>query len=152
MRYAGGHDEEKPDVGFLLACSSLLFAPTCHSLVFFTIGHHGRTGLGFGLLFWTPAVDWVKTTLESFSLLNTFLAWLQGVGMGGLKAFLIPMLVIVVLTPIVVVISLILVAVMMTPAMVSLVAERRFPELERKKGTHCLPALCGHSAQLWWPF
>ena len=51
MQYAGGHDEEKPDVGFLLACSSLLFAPTCHSLVFFTIGHHGRTGLGLGLLF-----------------------------------------------------------------------------------------------------
>ena len=84
--------------------------------------------------FWMPALDWMKTALASFTAINTFLAWLQSLGVGDLRSFLIPALLIVVLTPVIVLFSLILVASMMTPAMVSLVAERRFADLERKKG------------------
>ncbi|HMS26714.1 MAG TPA: EI24 domain-containing protein [Burkholderiaceae bacterium] len=115
--------------------------PRVIALSFLPLVIMGVIAWGLAYFFWTPAVAWVQTTLESFSLLNTFMAWLQSVGVGGLKAFLIPMLVIVVLTPIVVVISLILVAVMMTPAMVSLVAERRFPDLERKQGHSLLASI-----------
>ena len=115
--------------------------PRVIALSFLPLAIMGVLAWGLAYFFWTPAVDWVKATLESFSLLNTCMAWLQSVGVGGLKAFLIPMLVIVVLTPIIVVISLILVAVMMTPAMVSLVAERRFPTLERKKGHSLLASI-----------
>ena len=85
--------------------------PRVIALSFLPLAIMGVLAWGLAYFFWTPAVDWVKTTLESFSLLNTFMAWLQSVGVGGLKAFLIPMLVIVVLTPIIVVISLILAAV-----------------------------------------
>jgi Etoposide-induced protein 2.4 (EI24) len=96
---------------------------------------------GLGYFFWEPALDWVRTTLDSFSLMNSFWIWLQNNGMGSLKTVLIPLLVIFAITPLVVMLSLILVAVLMTPAMVSLVAERRFPLLERKKGASFAKAL-----------
>jgi hypothetical protein len=60
--------------------------------------------------------------------------WLQNNGMGSLKSVLVPLLIVAAVTPLVVVLSLILVSVMMTPAMVTLVAERRFAKLERKNG------------------
>jgi hypothetical protein len=44
-------------------------------------------------------------------------------------------------TPIIVVMSLLLVALMMTPALTALVAEKRFPNLERKKGSSLLAGL-----------
>ena len=90
--------------------------------------------LGLGYFFWEPAQDWVRVSLDSFGWLNTFWTWLQSNGMGSLKTVLVPLLIIFAITPLVVMLSLILVAVMMTPAMVSLVAERRFPKLERKNG------------------
>jgi hypothetical protein len=90
--------------------------------------------LGLGYFFWEPALEWVRVSLDSFSLMNSFWIWLQNNGMGSLKTVLVPLLIIFAITPLVVILSLILVAVMMTPAMVSLVAERRFPKLERKKG------------------
>jgi hypothetical protein len=45
-----------------------------------------------------------------------------------------PLIVIFAITPVIVVLSLLVVAVMMTPALTLLVAERRFPQLERKRG------------------
>lgn len=89
---------------------------------------------GLGYFFWEPALAWVQSSLDSFSLMNSFWIWLQNNGMGSLKTVLVPLLIIFAITPYVVILSLILVAVMMTPAMVSLVAERRFPKLERKHG------------------
>lgn len=90
--------------------------------------------LGLGYFFWEPALDWVRVSLDSVSLMSTFWNWLQNMGLGNLKTVLVPLVVIFAVTPVVVILSLILVAVMMTPAMVSLVAERRFPTLERKQG------------------
>ena len=90
--------------------------------------------LGLGYFFWEPALDWVRMSLDSVSLMNTFWTWLQNMGMGNLKMVLVPLIVIFAVTPLVVILSLVLVAAMMTPAMVSLVAERRFPTLERKQG------------------
>jgi hypothetical protein len=49
-----------------------------------------------------------------------------------------PLLVIAAVTPLVIVAVLFLVALMMTPALVSLVAQRRFPELERRHGASFL--------------
>ena len=90
--------------------------------------------LGVGYFFWEPVLEWVRVSLDSFGWMTTIWTWLQNNGMGSLKTVLVPLLVIFAITPIVVILSLILVALMMTPAMVSLVAERRFPKLERKKG------------------
>ncbi|MDO8768889.1 MAG: EI24 domain-containing protein [Burkholderiaceae bacterium] len=90
--------------------------------------------LGLGYFFWDAALEWVRMSLDSVSLMSTFWGWLQGMGMGSLKTVLVPLIVIFAVTPLVVILSLVLVATMMTPAMVSLVAERRFPHLDRKKG------------------
>jgi Etoposide-induced protein 2.4 (EI24) len=90
--------------------------------------------LGVGYFFWEPVLEWVRLSLDSFGWMTTIWTWLQNNGMGSLKTVLVPLLVIFAITPLVVILSLILVALLMTPAMVSLVAERRFPKLERKKG------------------
>lgn len=90
--------------------------------------------LGLGYYFWEGALDWVRQTLEASSFVNHIWDWLQSVGAGSLKVVLAPLLVIFAVTPIIVVLSLLAVAILMTPALTLLVAERRFPQLERKRG------------------
>lgn len=90
--------------------------------------------MGLGYFYWDGALDWVRETLEASSIVNSMWSWLEGVGAGSLKMVLAPLIVIFAITPVIVVLSLLVVAVMMTPALTSLVAERRFPQLERKHG------------------
>jgi hypothetical protein len=90
--------------------------------------------LGLGYFYWESALDWVRVTLESSSYINNVWDWLQSVGAGSLKMVLAPLIVIFAITPVIVVLSLLMVAVLMTPALTFLVAERRFPQLERKRG------------------
>lgn len=90
--------------------------------------------LGLGYFYWEPAVDGVRQMLEASALLNAFLGWLESVGMGALKTVFAPLIVIAVVTPLLVVISLVVVAVLMAPALVSMVSERRFPRMDRLRG------------------
>jgi len=90
--------------------------------------------LGLGYFYWEPAIDAVRTTLESSSVITSVWSWLQGVGLGSLKTVVAPLIVIFAVTPVIVVLCLIVVALLMTPALVSLVAARRFATLERKRG------------------
>jgi hypothetical protein len=93
-------------------------------------------GLAFGLsyVFWEPAMDAVRDAFESWDLLSVLFKWLNSIGMGGLKAVLAPMVVIFLATPVLVVLSLLSVALLMAPAMLKLVARRRFPMLEQRHG------------------
>lgn len=90
--------------------------------------------LGLGYLYWQPAIDGVRAVLESSDLFSSFATWLQGMGLGNLLAVLAPLIVIFAVTPVIVLLSLVVVAVAMTPSLVSMVAERRFATLQRKKG------------------
>jgi hypothetical protein len=90
--------------------------------------------LGLGYFYWDAAVDWVRAGLESSDLMNSVWGWLQNVGAGRLKTVVAPLVVIFAMTPLIVLLSLLLVAVLMAPALASLVAERRFAQLERKRG------------------
>jgi hypothetical protein len=90
--------------------------------------------LGLGYFWWQDAVDWVRNGLEATQWLTRLWSWLEGVGLGRLKTALAPLVVIFAVTPLLVVLSLVLVAALMAPALVNLVAERRFPTLERKHG------------------
>lgn len=93
------------------------------------------TALGLlGYFFWEPAMDQVRLWLESYALLENAWALLERIGMGKLKTVLAPMLVLLVVTPVVVIGSLLLVALGMTPALVRMVAARRFSHLERLQG------------------
>src|SRR5213595_3764038 len=78
-------------------------------------------------LFWEPALDAVRSTLESWKLLAAVMNWLESIGLPGLKAALGPLVLVFVSIPIIVVLSLLLVASLMTPAILRLVARRRFP-------------------------
>jgi hypothetical protein len=72
--------------------------------------------------------------LQSADLLQAFLNWLGVLGLDALRTAFAPLLLVVLITPLVVVLCLLLVSLFMTPAMVGLVAERRFPTLLRLHG------------------
>ena len=94
----------------------------------------GVLGGALGYFYWDSAVQGMRSLLESSSLLATFLGWLQTWGVGDVSKVVAPLMVILVVTPVLVLFSLLAVALLMTPALVALVAQRRFPHLERKKG------------------
>ncbi len=94
-----------------------------------------------GYFFWDSALDQVRLWLESFPYLDTVSAWLQGFGMGKLQSVLAPLLLVFVLTPVIVVVSLLAVALLMTPALVNLVVAQRFAGLEARQGGGVLSGL-----------
>lgn len=89
---------------------------------------------GLGYFFWEPAVAGVTAWFEAFELVQTFLSWLDRVGLSTLRTVFAPLVVLVLATPAIVVLCLLLVSLFMTPAMVDLVARRRFGSLERRQG------------------
>jgi len=97
--------------------------------------------LALGYLYWDAALDGVRAMLEASSLVATLFAWLQRIGASGFKTVLAPLLVVIAVTPLIVLSCLLLVALLMTPALVGLVAERRFPLLERRRGGSFLASL-----------
>lgn len=94
----------------------------------------GALGVAMGYFYWDAAVHGMRSLLDSSALLMGFKGWLQGWGIGDVTSVVAPVMVVLALAPLVVIFSLLLVAVLMTPALVALVANRRFPALERKKG------------------
>ncbi len=99
--------------------------------------------LGLGYFFWEAALDAVRDTFESWSILATMIHWLEGIGLANLKSVLAPMVVVFLSTPVIVVLALLMVAGFMTPSMLGLVASRRFPTLERKHGGSFLGSTLG---------
>ncbi|MBP7780432.1 MAG: EI24 domain-containing protein [Burkholderiaceae bacterium] len=98
---------------------------------------------GLGYFFWEPALDMVRSGLDSYEVLGTLWAWLQSLGVGNLKTVVAPLIVIFVVTPLLVLICLLVVAAMMTPAMTELVAKRRYPDLKREQGGSVV-------VSIWW--
>lgn len=94
--------------------------------------------VGLGYLFWDSALDQVRAVLESSEFVNHGWAWLDSIGLGRIKTMLAPLIVIFTVTPLIVIVSLLVVALMMTPMLVRLVALRRFPALEERNGASFL--------------
>ena len=85
--------------------------------------------------YWDSAVEFVRTTLQTTPWLDSVWQWLRGWGVNtDVPTLVAPLLLIVALTPIVVMLALLVIGFLMTPALVNLVATRRFASLERKKG------------------
>ena len=101
----------------------------------------GVLSLTMGYFYWEDALVAVRGSLESFELVNAMVHWLEGIGLGSLRLVLAPALVLFLSIPVIVIFTLLLVAVFMTPSMVALVASRRFPQLERKKGGSMLASI-----------
>ena len=117
--------------------------PRVVALSFFPLLLTVGLALGLGYFYWDAARDGVRQALESSMLVNRVWAWLHDAGMGSLKMVLAPLIVIFAVTPVIVVLSLLTVALLMTPALTSLVADRRFPGLERKRGASLV-------LSAWW--
>ncbi|ABM38084.1 EI24 domain-containing protein [Polaromonas naphthalenivorans] len=101
----------------------------------------GALSLTVGYLYWESALIAVRGSLESFELVNAMLHWLEGVGLGSLHLVLAPALLLFLAIPVIVMVTLLFVAMFMTPSMVALVASRRFPQLERKRGGSLLGSI-----------
>lgn len=91
--------------------------------------------------FWQSAQEAMLGMLDASVFVTTLAAWLAAVGLPALKAMLAPLILIVLLTPLVVVCTVLLVSTMMTPGLVRVVASRRFPALERRHGASFVASL-----------
>ena len=94
----------------------------------------GGLTLALGWFFWEPAVAAVRESLAGWSLIDMALKWLEGFGGTGLRALLAPAIVLGLALPLIVVLTLVMVALFMAPSLVSLVVKRRFADLEARRG------------------
>jgi hypothetical protein len=90
--------------------------------------------LGVGWFYWEAAVAGVRATLENWLLVDAGLKWVESAIGASFRSVLAPLIVVGLAAPVIVVLSVLLVAWLMMPAIVDLVAARRFPKLERKQG------------------
>ena len=97
--------------------------------------------LGLGWLYWEPAVAAVRATLEGWQLVDAALKWVEALAGNSFRAVLAPLIVVGLAAPVIAVLSVLLVAWLMTPAIVDLVASRRFSGLERKRGAGLIGSL-----------
>lgn len=88
----------------------------------------------FGYFYWDAAVAWTRESLDAWPLLASFWSWIGRFFSGDVASALAPLVVVFAATPLIVVVSLLVVAGIMAPALTRLVAERRFVSLEQKKG------------------
>ncbi len=97
--------------------------------------------LGAGWFWWEAAVAGVRATLENWSLIDTALKLVESVFGTSFRSVLAPIVVVMFAAPAIVVLSVLLVAWLMTPAIVNLVAQRRFAQLERKQGAGAVTSI-----------
>lgn len=94
----------------------------------------GLLAVLLGYFFWDIALAALRLQLESWNWSAWLIGWLVGVGGDGLGQLVVPLLLAVLKLPILVILALLVVALLMMPSLVDLVAERRFPLLERRHG------------------
>lgn len=88
----------------------------------------------FGWLFWQQSVDALRAVFDQWQFVATMSGWFAAIGFDGFRGVLAPLVVVALAVPAFVIASLLFVALLMTPAIVRLVASRRFPALERLQG------------------
>ncbi len=88
----------------------------------------------FGYFYWTLAIAWTREALDAWPMLSSVWGWIGGLFSADPRSFLAPLAVVLAATPVLVVLSLLVVAAFMAPALTRLVGERRFPLLAQKKG------------------
>src|SRR5215831_11310503 len=91
----------------------------------------GVITLGVNYLFWEAMVHAVRAYLESWALVESFLQWMTRFFGSDFRTVFVLMIVVALEIPLIVAAVLVLVGVWTTPVVVSMVARRRFPGLER---------------------
>jgi hypothetical protein len=109
----------------------------------------GLVTLGLGKLYWEDAVAGVRATLEHWSLVNSMLEWIAAMLGADFRTGVAALIVVALSIPVEVALTLALVGIWVTPAVVAMVGRRRFPALERRHGGSWLGGLLlsiGYSA------
>lgn len=88
-----------------------------------------------GYFGWEHGVAGVRAALDSWGLAQTMLDWMDRAGMGGVRAVLVPLLLLMLVVPLVVIACLLLVGSLMTPSIVNLVKANRFGALQSMQTT-----------------
>ncbi len=88
-----------------------------------------------GWFWWDRSVHAVAAVLDGWSVVEAMSGWLRPFGIGNPTTLLAPLVVVFAAIALFVVATLVLVSLLMTPAIVRLVASRRFPTLERRRGS-----------------
>lgn len=89
---------------------------------------------GLFWLYWDDALLGLRAWLNDWALLDSLFRWLESVSLGHLRTVLDPLLLIMLVLPLVILLSLLAVAWLVTPAVVKRVAARRFPQLAEAQG------------------
>jgi hypothetical protein len=97
--------------------------------------------VSWGYFYWSPTQDWVSDMLASWQVMQSMMNWLQDNGAPELQSVMVQLVVIFAITPVLVMVSLLAVSLMMTPALVDLVVHRRFAHLALKHGGTPLTSL-----------
>lgn len=91
-----------------------------------------------GRLYWEPALDGVRNTIDSFELSSAALRWLDELGGRSLRTLLAPMVVVALSVPAVLLLSLLLVALLSVPALSRHVLRGGYPGLQILHGASVL--------------
>ena len=91
-------------------------------------------GLAFAQWGWWPVVDAVRLWLDGTAVQTVIDQGFDWLGVPQFKSVVPALVVGVLVTPLIVILSLLAVATLMTPALVKMVGARRFPDLERRHG------------------
>ncbi len=94
----------------------------------------GAGAFALSWFFWEDAVAGVRAGLEASALLAPAMLWLDQVSGGAFRPVIGPLVVVALSVPMLLITALLLVAGFMMPAIVNLVAQRRFALLARGKG------------------
>ncbi|HNK53218.1 MAG TPA: EI24 domain-containing protein, partial [Ottowia sp.] len=97
---------------------------------------------------WQAAVAWMQAALQGWSPLGWAEGWLNIQRPGGLALLLAPLFVVLLATPVIVLASLVVVSLLLTPALTRLVAERRFANLARLGGGSLAASLAWSTGSL----
>ncbi|MEO8297390.1 MAG: EI24 domain-containing protein [Burkholderiales bacterium] len=103
----------------------------------------GGLAMGLAYFYWDGAVAAVRDGLEQWALLGPVTAWLDGFSGGMFRTVIGPLVVVALAVPVLLIVSLLLVSVFMSEAVVQLVARRRFAGLEKCHGGGWWGSLAG---------
>lgn len=117
------------------------FRPRIIALSLLPLGLIIAASLLLGYLYWDSATAAMATWMEGSSIWSWFDARLVELGFANATAFFAQLLVVMLVTPLLIVLSLLLVSLFMTPMMAKDVAGRRFPGLERRGGNQFFQSL-----------
>jgi len=103
----------------------------------------GAASFALAWFFWEPAIDAVRVWIDSIAWLAPMTGFFNEISGGRFRSVIGPLVVVALSVPPLLIVSMLLVSVFMSSAIVDMVARRRFPELARKRGGHWLGSLAG---------